>query len=371
MLNMEGVQNKKICSLEGLRFIAITLIIASHCDFLKQGGVGNCIFFALSGFLVSANLSKTSCDKDFNFKNTFKYYLKRIIRIIPMLWFFLIFTSILFYKQLFYVTDFSTDSSLLLNMFLIKPKGHLWFLQQEMLFYLCVPFILLFASIIKKIFHNLNNSQSFTNLLASIFVMILSFLFIVYMDKLPLVLYFNGADQNFFLGYFLIGVSVGYLYNAYIFSNIDLGYNKIFEIISNIVLVLFILFCVFSSHSFLKYINPALINYYIGWELQLICILFTCVVILCLLISKRSFMVKFYSNSLFSTIGNISFVMYLFHVPYILTLGAKNSYSFLKFTLVYFVTVCTSLIISKYIEKPLIALSKKLNIIINNIFILN
>ena len=39
-------------AIQGLRFWAISLIIASHCGILMQGGVGNVIFFAMSGFFV-------------------------------------------------------------------------------------------------------------------------------------------------------------------------------------------------------------------------------------------------------------------------------------------------------------------------------
>ena len=51
---MEEVKknSSRINSLDGLRFLAITLIIASHCNFLNQGGLGNDIFFALSGFFA-------------------------------------------------------------------------------------------------------------------------------------------------------------------------------------------------------------------------------------------------------------------------------------------------------------------------------
>ena len=45
---------KRNGSLDGLRMWAITLIILSHCGLLAQGGFGNAMFFAISGFFMSS-----------------------------------------------------------------------------------------------------------------------------------------------------------------------------------------------------------------------------------------------------------------------------------------------------------------------------
>ena len=48
-------------SVEGLRGIAILLIIASHNGVLLQGGLGNAIFFAASDFLALARSHQNQC----------------------------------------------------------------------------------------------------------------------------------------------------------------------------------------------------------------------------------------------------------------------------------------------------------------------
>ena len=103
-------------AIQGIRFWAIALIVASHCGFLAQGGLGNCIFFAMSGFFVCQPFT----DGDFEYKylslkGILNYYYKRIIRIIPVAWLCMAFAA--WGLRYLDFRDFTTENSLFLNMF--------------------------------------------------------------------------------------------------------------------------------------------------------------------------------------------------------------------------------------------------------------
>lgn len=75
--------SKRNTSLDGLRALAITLIVASHCNFLNQGGLGNAIFFCLSGFLAVSPFSQDGEERFSSLPKIGQYYWNRIMRIIP------------------------------------------------------------------------------------------------------------------------------------------------------------------------------------------------------------------------------------------------------------------------------------------------
>ncbi|QDT03523.1 O-acetyltransferase OatA [Rubripirellula lacrimiformis] len=81
----------RIASLDGLRAIAIALVLISHGSyslpsfmqniFLENGGLGVRIFFVLSGFLIYTLSSREIAKHgDFNVRN---FYIRRVIRIFP------------------------------------------------------------------------------------------------------------------------------------------------------------------------------------------------------------------------------------------------------------------------------------------------
>ncbi|MFT5249449.1 MAG: peptidoglycan/LPS O-acetylase OafA/YrhL [bacterium] len=148
------LNNNKIPSLDGLRAIAVLLVIVSHfnTDWVN-GGLGVMIFFVLSGFLITWLLLKESDKKGtVSLKN---FYIRRALRIFPAYYLFC-FAGILIYiyrghelifsevmSALFYYSNYyygipigEADSSLF---------GHTWSLAVEEQFYLLWPFVFVFA----------------------------------------------------------------------------------------------------------------------------------------------------------------------------------------------------------------------------------
>jgi peptidoglycan/LPS O-acetylase OafA/YrhL len=200
-----------------LRSIAILLIINSHLDsfyplsFLGTGGaIGNCLFLSLSAF--GLYLSEKQRPKSFT-----DYYGRRIKRIYPAIWIFVIFIRF----PLDIVNKEFTISEILPflgNMF--YPPN--WFLRAIMIYYVIIFFI------IKR--------YSFKKLLTTFIVVFIFYLYcyIFILDKS----YFSALDTGYsfvfyflpflfgvFLAernkkikysgltdYFLLGISVGLMY---------------------------------------------------------------------------------------------------------------------------------------------------------------
>ena len=69
-------------NIQGLRALAIILVFAYHLDysFFQGGYLGVDIFFVISGFVISLNISNLIKDNNFSILN---FFYKRILRILP------------------------------------------------------------------------------------------------------------------------------------------------------------------------------------------------------------------------------------------------------------------------------------------------
>src|SRR5262249_30013999 len=135
-------------SLDGMRAVAIGLVLANHTGFFHAGRLGVDVFFVLSGYLITAILLREFSTTDrINLK---KFYVRRALRLLPALFLFLIVVNLASaYFQtsreaaavrmdsiagLFYFANwrraFGHDMGIL---------GHLWSLSIEEQFYLLWP----------------------------------------------------------------------------------------------------------------------------------------------------------------------------------------------------------------------------------------
>jgi peptidoglycan/LPS O-acetylase OafA/YrhL len=143
-------------SLNGIRGVAITLVLLSHLRLsaagwyhtVFNGDLGVNIFFVLSGFLIT-----TLCLKEKALTGTLslkKFYLRRILRIFPVAYLYLLVVALLnywlnlniplfqFLGAGFYILNLSYFRSHDLK----APIGHFWSLATEEQFYLIFPSIL-------------------------------------------------------------------------------------------------------------------------------------------------------------------------------------------------------------------------------------
>lgn len=149
--------------LDGLRAIAIIMAILYHTglDILPGGFIGIEMFFVLSGYLITSQLTADMLDNSFSFK---AFYLRRFKRLLPtfavvLLATFIVAWFILLPKDLVYHTKLMGLGFLSIgNFYLAKSTGgyfapqteeiallHTWSLSVEEQFYLLWPVILFFV----------------------------------------------------------------------------------------------------------------------------------------------------------------------------------------------------------------------------------
>jgi peptidoglycan/LPS O-acetylase OafA/YrhL len=150
------LQPSHLPGLDGLRGISILIVIFGHFAMYRglfeyvNGEIGVEIFFVISGFLITSLLLKEKVRLGtVSFKN---FYVRRILRIVPVAYLFLIVLVIL---NVCFSLNISTKS-FITSFFYLKNipfkgsldwySGHFWSLSVEEQFYICFPFFIVFQT---------------------------------------------------------------------------------------------------------------------------------------------------------------------------------------------------------------------------------
>jgi len=143
-------------SLNGLRAIAIIMVIVSHFhlkgafyEIVFNGKIGVLLFFVISGFLITTLCIKEKVITDnISLKN---FYIRRALRIFPVAYLFIVVIIILnfaFKLNIHYINLIGASlylmdfSSYFRKYYFSWYTGHYWSLSVEEQFYLIIPFIL-------------------------------------------------------------------------------------------------------------------------------------------------------------------------------------------------------------------------------------
>jgi len=151
------MNNDYLKSIDGLRGLAILLVIMFHRDVAYFGWTGVILFFVLSGYLITKVLL-TEKDKESFLKTKFKnFWARRILRIFPLYYLYLFILIIVWFAKWF-PGQIGTEMPYLItysyNFYLINVynsqgptflAGHLWSLAIEEQFYLIYPFLIFFC----------------------------------------------------------------------------------------------------------------------------------------------------------------------------------------------------------------------------------
>ena len=314
-----------IISLQLLRFLAALSVVFFHIPIFKGSSIGVDVFFIISGFIIPFILEK----------NTNNFFLKRIIRILPLYWLLtiLLFLSKILFPNVFTYIDVNLED-LLKSLFFIPIYSELenriiypiimvgWTLNYEMFFY----FLVSISLIINK-----------KNYLYLVFVniVILFLLGNLYQEKNYFFLYIS----NSIILEFALGIIVYIIYRKY---NL---FNNIYKVLVTLILIYFS-FILFSNNE-IRVLSHGLPAFFI--------------VLFFLQINRF-----FTKNNLINFLGLISYALYLIH-PYFLSLNEKIIIYFeFKQILIYFsyiiyliIVIVASYFIYIFIEKNIISYLKK------------
>lgn len=147
--------------IDGLRAVAVLLVILFHSGFeaFSGGFIGVDVFFVISGYLITYTIYNELLNQTFTFKN---FYLRRIRRIFPVL-FFMIVITLGISSYVLFADNFETAGRSALHSFIstnniflytnqtnyftenseFNPFTHTWSLSIEEQFYFIWPIILL------------------------------------------------------------------------------------------------------------------------------------------------------------------------------------------------------------------------------------
>jgi peptidoglycan/LPS O-acetylase OafA/YrhL len=129
-------------SLDGIRGVAIFMVLSMHGDWFGSGWIGVDLFFVLSGFLITGILRKARSEP-FYWR---RFYIKRATRILPPVLLGIAVTALIWpHSSWVGIAGYALSLGNIVDMthFAIRPIGHLWSLSVEEHYYLLWPFFVL------------------------------------------------------------------------------------------------------------------------------------------------------------------------------------------------------------------------------------
>ena len=281
--------------IQALRGIAIILVFFFHLnkDYFSYGYIGVDIFFVISGFVITKIIFEKSINEIFSFRS---FFASRILRLMPALLIMVLITS--FFILLTYKFQANPDTQIntgilslvgLSNFYLLYLKNnyfnsfdqsvfeHTWSLSIEFQFYLIYPIFLL---ILFKFFKNKINLYFYS------LIFILS-IFLIYNIFFEHNLFYHTGTR---IWEFIVGCLTFFLYKKRVFKNYFIVFFYILSLVvfyfTQDIFYLIVFVCFLSSFIILNYNN--------FYSLKLIL-----------------------NNKMLCYIGNISYSLYLWHLPVI------------------------------------------------------
>lgn len=290
--NFVEMQQERIKSLDGLRGIAILLVLTFHLlsfgpltSVFMFGWMGVDLFFVLSGFLITGILIDTKNEKAF-YKT---FLIRRALRILPL--YYAVVIAFALIAPLFQVTSWfekyqfyfwtHTSNYLFLTHGFFKPLGHFWSLAIEEQFYLVWPFVVLFLT---------------PKLIIRISLLLIA-----------VGIYLRLTIENKYLTYglpfaHLDGLLIGAIISFYYKSNKDLlfNYSKQFLFVCAVVFFFFLVYGVLTGNNLHE--NP--------FSFTIASIFFGSLLVACIAVKNIA---NALSNKVLLFFGKYSYGMYIFN----------------------------------------------------------
>ena len=314
--------NNYLKPIDGLRGLAILLVIMFHLGVAYFGWAGVILFFVLSGYLITKTLY-TEKESPSPLKNKFRnFWARRVLRIFPLYYlYFFILSLILILKWIPSNPEMPWLFTYSYNFYLINVydtkgpsflTGHLWSLSIEEQFYLFYPFI---------VFLFKRNQMK----IAVILIMAISILFRLFFSV------YETENSSGYLDYHPLTYLDAFLFGAavFIFKADKMKLSAVYSIFIFSALLtllggLYIYIGVNQGQhfSFTKYFSSFGIqahytkNLYRVWGLLQLNLFFSSLLLILLLPSNKGF--HYWIKRIFEikplvAIGKMSYGMYIFH----------------------------------------------------------
>lgn len=288
--------------LTGVRGIAAFYVVLYHCfhlvsenQFVKNGYLSVDLFFILSGFVMALSYAE-NINKDFSFKRIFAFFQNRFARVWPAYFFWLLCNSAyLMYKNKFFALDFIPNVLMVQNLGL-SPSiiGTGWSISIEFCSYILFPVVslLLFKA-----------QPRYT-----VFLIFIVFSCLTLISKsghgvsgpLDITLYSDYFTIVRGVGEFILGIYL-FIITSGVVTNYSQRYIGIFTD------SIFALIIIFLSLKGFDVINVMLFFLLIGG----------------LFLSGKSLTSRILSSKPFHFLGEISYSLYLCHIPLVYFLMDK------------------------------------------------
>lgn len=284
-------ERKYRIELDGLRGLAALSVVMEHTwwRFQGVGATGVWIFFALSGFLL-AQPFVSKPDRATSYVYITRYLIRRLARIVPM-----------YYVTVLILFGLQGHVDELIDHFLfLQADGHLWTVQQEIVFYLVLPWIILALYGVSRI----------KPLLAAGLLATITFVSLYNPGLIPIRLFGYGIHLPFYLGLFTCGMLIAYIYATEHISLLSFSNSRFKKWISMSGLLLMGVVALLS-------INPVTAYFGLGTNLAkthvMLFGLASALILFCILLSHGTLLSRFFSLKLLRSIGVVGYSYYLLH----------------------------------------------------------
>lgn len=355
-----SLQNNYIPQLDGLRGLAILLVVTFHYfGFLKifsLGWTGVDLFFVLSGYLITSRLYQLKKDK----KYFYNFYLNRALRILPVYYltltvFYSAFNVLLDSKNLFVLNYYNNNLwsfflffenwTFINNPPVTNHLQHFWSLAIEEQFYLVWP-LFIFIFLHKKYFNK-------------IIILLLSAIVIARSS-----IYFHHPNPEDYSHYF---------YNTFCRMDgfIIGGFLYILQQRKKLApyKYLFLIPAIFLAQGIIV-TNQSHTNIFISTIGYTILALFFAGIINFITINSNSLLSKIFQRKWLKFIGKISYGLYIYHWIILVTLQSKiylwlqlfftesKTFYWISILICLFISVVTSIVSYFYFEKFFLKLKR-------------
>jgi peptidoglycan/LPS O-acetylase OafA/YrhL len=343
LLDKSPSTGKTLPELDGLRGLAVLVVIASHCNFLGmkgQGALGVWLFFVLSGFLLTWIFLRT-LPGALRPAGLARYMVRRVARILPM--YFLVTTA-------FFAARSKDAEWLWRHLTFRQADGHFWSIPQEEIFYLLLPLLMAGLTLVRR---------AVPVVPAAVFAIAL--LALAEATGPPFHLHGNGVLLPFYLEIFLLGFSAAMLWHSLSWRQKP---SRVADTVINAATVPVLGVILFTSPAHHELYEAALgfAPPRFGWDFPLRSGI-ACVLLLLIALRDGSWIQRALSLAPLRIVGVLSFAMYLVH-PFVITFS-RRSFGLTEGELLFAVSLVASLAIALFleraVERPCMAFGKRIN----------